>query len=95
MTINYDIGNSASLGYDPEEEFNAYGEKITDLHIKDRLLGKGPVPLGKGNADIPKIFKLLSKINYQGIVIFQAFRDDNGIEIFKEQFGWFIENIKL
>ena len=94
-TINYDIGNSAALGYDPEEEFNAYGEKITDLHIKDRLYGKGPVPLGRGNADIPKIFKLLSKVNYKGIVIFQAFRDDDGIEIFKEQFEWFIKNIKL
>ena len=39
--INYDIGNSASLGYDPVEEFRAYGDKISDLHVKGRLFGSG------------------------------------------------------
>ena len=95
VTINYDIGNSAANGYDPVEEFNAYGEKITDLHIKDRLFGKGPVILGTGNANIPKVFDLLSKYDYQGVIIFQAFRDDEGIEIFKKQQKWFHENVKL
>lgn len=95
VTVNYDIGNSAANGYDPVEEFNAYGEKITDLHIKDRLVGKGPVILGSGNADIPKVFDLLSKYDYQGVIIFQAFRDDEGIEIFKKQQKWFHENVKL
>ena len=95
VTVNYDIGNSAANGYDPVEEFNAYGEKITDLHIKDRLVGKGPVILGSGNADIPKVFDLLSKYDYQGVIIFQAFRDDEGIEIFKKQQKWFHKNVKL
>ena len=27
------------MGYDPEDEFKAYGYQITDLHIKDRKLG--------------------------------------------------------
>ena len=26
--INYDIGNSAGLGYNPEEEIEAYGNRI-------------------------------------------------------------------
>ena len=46
VTVNYDTGNSASLGFDPVEEFKSYGHKITDLHIKDRLLGDASVPLG-------------------------------------------------
>ena len=95
VTVNYDIGNSAANGFDPVEEFIAYGEKISDLHIKDRLVGKGPVILGTGNADIPKVFDLLSKYDYQGVIIFQAFRDDEGIEIFKKQQKWFHENVKL
>ena len=33
--INYDIGNSAALGFNCTEEFAAYGEKITDVHIKE------------------------------------------------------------
>lgn len=39
ITVNYDIGNSAGLGFDPVEEFAAYGNQITDLHIKDRVVG--------------------------------------------------------
>ena len=46
IKVNYDIGNSAANGYDSDEEFEAYGYKITDLHIKDRLLGGGSVILG-------------------------------------------------
>lgn len=94
ITVNYDIGNSAANGYDPIEEFKAYGEKITDLHIKDRLFGKGPVILGNGDADIPKIFELLLKYDYEGIIIFQAYRDDEGVEIFKKQLQWFKNNVK-
>ena len=34
ITINYDTGNSAALGYDPEEEFKVYGSKISEVHIR-------------------------------------------------------------
>ena len=93
VTVNYDIGNSAALGYDPIEEFKAYGHKITDLHIKDRLLGVISVPLGTGNVNFSKFFDLLSKYEYQGIIIFQAFRDDEGVKVFKDQLSWFFKNL--
>ena len=95
VTINYDIGNSAAMGYNLEEEFRAYGDKISDLHVKDRLFGLGPVPLGEGDANIPKVFELLFKNDYQGLIIFQAFRDDEGVEVFKNQLSWFNKNVKL
>ena len=95
VTVNYDIGNSAALGYDPIEEFKLYGHKITDLHIKDRLLGQSSVSLGTGDADFIKIFDMLSKLNYQGLLIFQAFRDDEGLEIFKKQLSWFFKNVDV
>src|ERR1019366_7308791 len=37
--VNYDIGNSASLGYDTREELAAYGLSIATVHIKDRVKG--------------------------------------------------------
>jgi L-ribulose-5-phosphate 3-epimerase len=37
--INYDIGNSAALGFNPTEEFAAYGARVVNVHIKDRVLG--------------------------------------------------------
>ena len=77
--INYDIGNSAALGYNPTEEFEAYGHRILNVHIKDRLLHGTTVPLGHGNADIPKVLKKLNAINYSGNYILQTARsaDEN------------------
>ena len=88
VTINYDIGNSASLGYNPVEELNAYGSMISDIHIKDRLLGGGPVVLGEGDADFISFFNKLKEFNYKGPFIMQAYRDENGVEIFKKQLNW-------
>ena len=88
VKVNYDIGNSAALGYDSDEELELYGNRISDIHIKDRLKGGGPVLLGEGNADFDKFFKKLNDINYDGIYIMQAFRDDEGINVFIEQLKW-------
>ena len=88
ITVNYDIGNSAALGFDSDEELEAYGDRITDIHIKDRVLGGGPVVLGGGYADFLRFFKRLQKINYKGPFIMQAYRDDEGVEIFKQQLAW-------
>ncbi len=88
VTVNYDIGNSASLGYNAEEELGAYGPRISDIHIKDRTLGGGSVKLGTGNADLPRFFSLLSTLNYEGPFIMQAYRDDEGMSIFEEQLQW-------
>ena len=93
ITVNYDTGNSAANGYDPIEEFNAYGDRITDLHIKDRKFKGQSVPLGTGNVEFNKIFDLLSKYEYKGIIIFQAFRDKEGLNIFKKQKNWFFKNV--
>lgn len=76
--INYDTGNSASLGYKAEEEFKSYGDRIYNVHIKDRVLNGTTVPLGQGNADFNKIFKALKKINYKGNFILQTARAEDG-----------------
>lgn len=85
VSVNYDIGNSASLGYDFIEEFKFYGNFITDVHIKDRVKNGGSVFLGTGNANLNEVFTCLNKLSYNGILIMQAYRDDEGLIIFKEQ----------
>ena len=75
--INYDIGNSAALGYNPQEEFATYGNRIVNVHIKDRTLGGTTVPLGTGNANFPNIFNLLSNVGYNGNLILQTARSIN------------------
>ena len=76
--INYDIGNSAALGFSPEEEFSAYGERVVNVHIKDRKLGGTTVPLKTGSADFDTIFAALAKQNYKGNFILQTARADYG-----------------
>lgn len=85
VTVNYDTGNSASLGYDPIEELACYGTRITDIHIKDRILGGGSVLLGTGDTQFKRFFDALRPLNYSGSFIMQAYRDDEGLAIFKEQ----------
>ena len=75
--INYDIGNSASMGYNPKEEFDAYGTRINNVHIKDRLSGGMTVPLTNGNADFESVFDLLAKNRYRGNFILQTARAVN------------------
>lgn len=85
ITVNYDTGNSASLGYDVEEELSAYGNRISVIHIKDRILGGGPVFFGDGNTDFKKFFKKIRNCNYTGPFIMQLYRDEEGLKIFQKQ----------
>jgi L-ribulose-5-phosphate 3-epimerase len=81
--INYDIGNSAALGFAPDEEFEAYGKRIVNVHVKDRVLGGTTVPLTTGNADFNSVFAALFRIGYQGNFILQTARavDGNHAEV--------------
>ena len=89
VTINYDSGNSASLGYSFVKEIELYGEKISNIHIKDRKKNSGPVMLGKGDAELLKVKDFIMSEHYNGLVIFQAFRDNNPINTFKKQLNFF------
>jgi L-ribulose-5-phosphate 3-epimerase len=79
--VNYDTGNSASIGFDPREEFAAYGAQIASVHLKDRKR-KGPtVPLGEGDVDFPLIAQLLNQVDYRGIFTLQVAREQPGGEL--------------
>ena len=79
--LNYDIGNSASLDYDPAREFKYFGKYIKNVHIKDRKKYGKTVQLGEGNADYANISKLLKKIKYKGNFILQTARGFPGKEL--------------
>ena len=79
--INYDVGNSASLGYDPYQEILAYGHRVLNVHVKDRPFGGSTVPLGHGDADFPNVFESLARIQYKGNFILQTARAKEGKHI--------------
>lgn len=76
--INYDIGNSAALGHDPAEELAAFGTRVLNVHVKDRVRGGTTVPLGEGNADFAAVFRLLARLRYPGMYILQTARAADG-----------------
>ena len=88
LKVNYDSGNSASLGYAPADEFAAYGDRIGSVHIKDRVLNGGTVPLGTGDTDFPALFSGLEKIRYQGDFTLQVARGIPGDEV-----AWAKQNV--
>jgi len=91
VNANYDIGNSASLGYDPMEELNSYGHKIWNVHVKDRKLKGTTVPLGSGDAKIKQVFTKLKEIQYSGGITMQAARGENDVSTAKEQLTYTLE----
>ncbi|WDM87929.1 sugar phosphate isomerase/epimerase [Pseudomonas asiatica] len=80
VKVNYDAGNSASLGYRPEDEFAAYGERIGSFHIKDRRLGTSTVPLGQGDTDFRSLREQLLRYGYRGDFVLQVARGEAGDE---------------
>ncbi len=81
IRVNYDSGNSASLGYDPAEEFAAYGARIGSIHIKDRVLGGSSVPLGQGDTNFSSLFQAVAAVGYSGDFILQVARGRTGDEV--------------
>lgn len=94
VQANYDIGNSASLGFNPIEEIKAFGNKILNVHVKDRVLGGTTVPLGAGNSNIKLVFQKLKEIGYSGGITLQAARGEDDVAVAKEQLSYTLEIIK-
>jgi L-ribulose-5-phosphate 3-epimerase len=76
--VNYDTGNSAALGFDTAEEIAAYGHRITNVHVKDRILGGTTVPLGSGAVDFEAVFAALGQVSYRANYILQTARAADG-----------------
>jgi L-ribulose-5-phosphate 3-epimerase len=81
LKVNYDSGNSSSLGYHPRVEFSAYGARVGSVHIKDRVLQGGTVSLGSGDADLPALLDCLREVGYVDDIILQVARDVSGDEV--------------
>lgn len=87
LKVNYDSGNSSSLGYIPRDEFAAYGKRVGSVHIKDRLRGGNTVPIGRGNTDFMALSECLKMVGYSGDFIMQEARGVSGDEV-----NWISQN---
>jgi L-ribulose-5-phosphate 3-epimerase len=85
LKVNWDSGNSSGLGYVATEEFEAYGDRIGSVHIKDRYRkpegGVETRPLGTGSADFDDVFRAIESIGYAGGLTLQVARGVDGDEV--------------
>ncbi len=81
VKANYDTGNSSGIGYNCRDELRSYGRHIRTVHIKDRLLNDGTKSLGSGSADFDAFFGELSGLDFDGPIVLQAAREEEGKEI--------------
>lgn len=66
-----DFGHTLRAGTDPVEAVNMAGKRLYDCHIKDLAdphNRESQVAVGEGVMPVPKIFKALIDIQYQGFV---------------------------
>jgi hexulose-6-phosphate isomerase len=80
LKMNYDIGNSASLGYNPDDEFKLLGKYLGSVHIKDRVFRGSTVPLGTGDAEFKKCFHWFEYLNFNRWFVLQVARGKSGEE---------------
>lgn len=76
--INYDMGNSAAVGLDAAEELATYGDRVTNVHVKDRIRGGTTLPLGTGSCDFDRVFTALAAAGFTGTYILQTARAADG-----------------
>lgn len=79
--INYDTGNSASLGYDFEEEMSEYSAFIFNIHLKDRKFRGSTVPLGEGDAPLIEQITYFKKYLNECNWVIQGARSRTGDDV--------------
>ncbi len=73
-----DIGHVTRIGQDPVPMLEKYKDRLYDMHMKDvkkAAADDSPIEIGRGVIDIPKVIKMLKKINYKGNVAFEFEKD--------------------
>ncbi|MEI9944938.1 MAG: sugar phosphate isomerase/epimerase [Chitinophagaceae bacterium] len=74
-----DIAHVQRIGQDPSAMLLRYKDRLLDMHMKDVIKDEkdaGPIEIGRGMIDIPKVVKTLKKIKYQGYVAFEYEKDE-------------------
>tara|TARA_B110001454_G_scaffold217331_1_gene242421 strand:+ start:1053 stop:1910 length:858 start_codon:yes stop_codon:yes gene_type:complete len=75
IKICFDMGNSTSEGFDPIQVISILDDNLGSVHIKDRKFGGPSVPIGQGDVKFQQIFHSLNKINFNGPISFQIYRN--------------------
>lgn len=77
----YDVGNATAAGFDAAAGVRVLGPLLAGVHVKDRTIAGGSVPLGLGDADFAGCFAALAEVGYAGSLILETPVGDDPIEM--------------
>jgi hexulose-6-phosphate isomerase len=69
----YDTGNSTAQGLDIAVDVEPLLPLLHAVHVKDRLVGGGSTPLGRGAANFGGFFKALARAGFSGDFVLQHY----------------------
>ena len=75
VSVTLDIGNLLMRGFDVKRHVDTYGDKITNLHVKDATLGIGTSSKYLSGETIEMIRDIVSSCESLEYVTFQMYRD--------------------
>ena len=78
--VTYDTGNITSCGFRHDEYISFFGDKINNVHLKDRTFDARTVSPLTGDTDFYTIFESLREIRYEGPFVLQTARSETGKE---------------
>ena len=95
LKICFDMGNSASEGFDPVKVIHILDNNLGSVHVKDRKYGDSSIPLGQGGVNFLKVFQSLKQINFSGPITFQIYRnkDSDNVSVLKSSLTFINEII--
>jgi len=84
--VCYDTGNSTTLEHDLPQDIRLLGNRIKEVHLKDRKFGsRQSVYLGTGDVDFDACFSALKSVHFNGPYILQAWRGTDYLNDAKRQ----------
>ena len=82
LKINYDTANCMYHGGQwPYEDLEAALPEVVNIHLKDKIDGKGVwnfPPVGSGQVDFERVFRILDKGDYRGTMSIEIEFDERG-----------------
>lgn len=88
----YDCGNAAARGWDPVSDLATLGSRIFYIHIKDRPVGGGNVPLGSGAVDFPAFLSAVAGSEIGGPLVLETTPGDDPVS-FAERHLRFVRDL--
>jgi len=69
----YDSGNCAAKGFDMSSDVAVLGDKLFNVHIKDRPVNGVSTYLGEGATNFNEAIPILIKNDYKGLLVLQSY----------------------